>query len=223
MKDELDKKLCDAFPLLYEDRKSSMSETCMCWGFSCNDGWFDIIWNLSENLENEIQNLIDEHPSTKCGRCFCEEKSHDDKFPHACTEIHKLPIRFLSFSSRRVTNSFFKESWASLKFWIKKTATKMSYKLYDLFGLHIKKKCFCTGFKKNYPKASQVKEKFGTLRFYLTKGTDRMYDLIHEAERLSSRTCEECGKPGLYDNKTGWYYTLCEEHWKKEEERSNVS
>jgi hypothetical protein len=41
------------------------------------------------------------------------------------------------------------------------------------------------------PKASQVKEKFGTLRFYMTWRTDAMGDLIkqaeHEVEELRGR------------------------------------
>ncbi len=40
MKEELDKKLVEAFPLLYGDRNAPMQTTCMCWGFP-GDGWFD--------------------------------------------------------------------------------------------------------------------------------------------------------------------------------------
>ena len=35
MKEELDKKLVKAFPLLYGDRSAPMQSTAMCWGFSC--------------------------------------------------------------------------------------------------------------------------------------------------------------------------------------------
>lgn len=48
-----------------------------------------------------------------------------------------------------------------------------------------------------YVFAEQVKEKFGTLRFYLSCATDDMYKLIDEAEWLSQNTCEACGKPGI--------------------------
>jgi hypothetical protein len=41
--------------------------------------------------------------------------------------------------------------------------------------------------------AVQVKEKYGTLRFYMSCETDEICDLIHEAEALSSHTCESCG------------------------------
>lgn len=43
----------------------------------------------------------------------------------------------------------------------------------------------------------QVKEKFGTLRYYCScEGEAAVYTLITEAERQSSTTCEACGTPG---------------------------
>jgi len=55
----------------------------------------------------------------------------------------------------------------------------------------------------------QVKEKFGTLRFYCV-GTEAIHRYIQLAERLSAITCEECGKPGT-PNHSGWIRTLCED------------
>jgi len=136
MKEELDKKLVKAFPLLYGDRNAPMQSTAMCWGFP-GDGWFDIIWDLSSKLEPLIQKFIDENQDTEL-----------------------------------------------------------------------------------YPKAFQVKEKFGGLRFYMTRGSREIYDLISEAEALSLKTCEECGKPGeppLPPNE-GWIHTHCDdchENWNK--------
>jgi hypothetical protein len=62
-------------------------------------------------------------------------------------------------------------------------------------------------------RASQCKEKFGTLRYYMSSSTKEMDDLISKAKELSAHICEECGAPGkLYTN--GWYYTACPEHTK---------
>lgn len=58
------------------------------------------------------------------------------------------------------------------------------------------------------PRASQIKEKFGTLRFYLSHGTDEMFRIADEAERKSATTCENCGKKGRI-RKGGWLRTLC--------------
>jgi len=54
MREDLDKKLCEAFPNLYADRHKPMNETAMCWGFQMSDGWFKIIWALSKKLEAMI-------------------------------------------------------------------------------------------------------------------------------------------------------------------------
>lgn len=44
--------------------------------------------------------------------------------------------------------------------------------------------------------ASQVKEKFGTLRFYYYGGNDETERLTDLAETKSETTCEVCGQPG---------------------------
>jgi len=61
----------------------------------------------------------------------------------------------------------------------------------------------------SYPRASQVKEKFGGLRFYMTSATDEMWDLIDEAEGKSYTICEDCGQPGK-ERPGGWIKTLCD-------------
>lgn len=60
--------------------------------------------------------------------------------------------------------------------------------------------------------AVQVKEKFGTLRFY-HRGVDQ-YSIAVEnaAEALSIMICEVCGAPAKRQQNDGWISTLCEEH-----------
>lgn len=67
-----------------------------------------------------------------------------------------------------------------------------------------------TGFN-DHPAASQVKEKYGSLRFYMTHETERIAKLIEAAEKRSETTCETCGKPGKIRGE-GWLYCACEEH-----------
>ena len=64
--------------------------------------------------------------------------------------------------------------------------------------------------------ASQVKEKFGGLRFYYNGG-DRVVDaLVGFADTMSYRTCETCGSPGKRRG-GGWIYTACDAHTKQED------
>lgn len=57
--------------------------------------------------------------------------------------------------------------------------------------------------------ATQVKEKFGTLRFYVDGGDEEVFRLIDSAEQESATICESCGAPGTLTMK-GWCSTLCE-------------
>lgn len=60
----------------------------------------------------------------------------------------------------------------------------------------------------------QIKEKFGTLRFYYDGGDEHIRGLETMAEAMSSRICEECGCPGesRSTEKNRWVRVLCEKH-----------
>ncbi|MGF6636517.1 hypothetical protein OKW39_003668 [Paraburkholderia sp. MM6662-R1] len=59
--------------------------------------------------------------------------------------------------------------------------------------------------------ATQVKEKFGTLRFYASGHNSAQDGMIELAEMLSARLCELCGNRGrLYRDE--WIRTRCPEH-----------
>lgn len=56
----------------------------------------------------------------------------------------------------------------------------------------------------------QVKEKFGTLRFYIS-GSREAYNIINTYEEKSGTICENCGGLGqVIRNKRDWYRVLCE-------------
>ncbi|HRE16198.1 MAG TPA: hypothetical protein PLW86_03900 [Rhodocyclaceae bacterium] len=123
MKQELDDLLCERYPLIFAKRHDSKRDTCMCWGFSCGDGWFTLIDTLCKRLQFD-------------------------------TDHNDLP---------QVV-------------------------------------------------ATQVKEKFGELRFYIESGTERQFGMIDLAASMSAHLCEECGSPGTLLNNRGYYMTRCAEH-----------
>lgn len=69
----------------------------------------------------------------------------------------------------------------------------------------------------NLPYINDMKEKYGSLSISVygvllnDELGEKMWKLIDECEELSSRTCEECGRPGK-PTQRGWIKTLCEEH-----------
>lgn len=107
-------------------------------GFECGDGWFQLIWNLCEDLEKMDQENFDKLPEEVKAKSLLEQNE----------------IRLC---------------------------------------------------------VDQVKEKFGSLRFYISSGTEEMYDRINKAEEDSTTICETCGKPGKL-RREGWFYTACDDH-----------
>lgn len=177
MKKELDEQLCSEFPLLYADRHADMRSTCLCWGFSCDDGWYSIIYDLSAKLEKIITDLPD------TGYCECGDKK----------ECHV-------------------DGWMSCEAIVENTKWQKPGQVC---------RCVCQSYRPNKVKASQVKEKFGVLRFYMTGYNDEIEQAIEQAKELSATTCEKCGNPGQLRD-TGWLFTLCDECFEKRQQERNL-
>jgi hypothetical protein len=68
----------------------------------------------------------------------------------------------------------------------------------------------------NY-RVHQIKEKFGTLRYYYWPSSDNaspelldaLDAITDDAERTSAMTCERCGEPGVLQRTRYWAKTLC--------------
>jgi hypothetical protein len=205
MKKELDVKLVKDFPNLYADRNASIMNSCMGFGFECDDGWYQIIYDLSEKLEKEIVQFGKQHPEVykRCYRCSCKRENHQYQ-GNRCLSIHKIQTKWY-------VNNYSKKF--RLRFPLK--LQQFVNKVLGLFFYELRS-CHCDRFDPSLPRASQVKEKYGTLRFYMSGGTDKIYEFIDEAERKSAQTCEVCGAHG--DLRVGgWLKTLCDEHATEED------
>ena len=143
MRRELDEKLCEKYPKIFRDRNAPMTQTAMCWGFECSDGWYNII----NTLCFQIQNHIDWKNSQR--EKLLKSNPHDIDIPDEVSQVV----------------------------------------------------------------AVQVKEKFGTLRFYADGGDDKTDGMIRMAEAMSAVTCETCGSPGEMRGRS-WFYTACDFHSK---------
>ena len=56
----------------------------------------------------------------------------------------------------------------------------------------------------------QVKEKFGTLRFYISQREDSLVNRTIAAKEQSATVCQDCGGPGKWFEDGGWVATLCD-------------
>lgn len=71
--------------------------------------------------------------------------------------------------------------------------------------------------RKSIPRAAQIKEKFGGLRFYVEGASKEQHAVIWYTESISNYVCEQCGARGKH-RPSGWVKTLCNKHWKEHQE-----
>lgn len=73
-------------------------------------------------------------------------------------------------------------------------------------------RCFYNGVKLLYSYTIlQIKEKYGSLRWYAYGDTEDTIKIIDKYEDLSAKTCIVCGKDAEYMS-TGWICPFCDEH-----------
>lgn len=66
----------------------------------------------------------------------------------------------------------------------------------------------------------QIKEKFGTLRFYFYPHEDELSNQVIMAERASGSVCSECGAAGKHAiPRTGWIPSICDSCYDARQER----
>jgi hypothetical protein len=87
---------------------------------------------------------------------------------------------------------------------------ELSVKIEKILNENMEKYPSVEGEEDEYNKmyAVQVKEKYGTLRFYMSYETDEISDLIHKYEVISRETCESCGAPAKVRGKH-WLEVKC--------------
>ena len=66
-------------------------------------------------------------------------------------------------------------------------------------------------------RVDQIKEKYGFLRWYDSFSTRRIQDIVSRYEKLSARTCIQCGKPATKLSR-GWIAPWCGECGNDEDE-----
>ena len=186
MKQELDKLLCEKYPKMMVNRNKPMQETCMCWGFECGDGWFNILNQLMGNIQHHID-------------WKDKQREYARKYNEMATQAKAGNFDLFEESMKDTVNLEYKEK-----------------RLAEIVAGDFRK------VPESIPQVTldQVKEKFGTLRFYYTGGDDEISGMVRMAESMSGVTCEECGNPGERRG-SGWIYTACDTHTKPEHLDSN--
>ena len=136
MTDEKEKQLVERFDFLRTS--GDPMKDLMVFGFACNDGWFQTIWDLCEDLDKMNKERMENIPQDEIAKAILDH----------------------------------------------------GYNPYEF-------------------KVVQVKEKFGSLRFYTNGANDKMYKRIREAEDATTEICEDCGQPGEMRH-GGWIKCQCD-------------
>jgi len=175
MKQELDKLLCEKYPKMIVNRNLPMTETCMCWGFECGDGWFNILDQLMGNIQHHID---------------WKEKQREGaiKYNEMATQAKAGNFDLFEETMKALPNDEYKE---------KRLAEIVAGDFRTV--------------PESIPQVTldQVKEKFGTLRFYYSGGDDYIDGMVSLAESMTGVTCESCGNIGE-SRGGGWIHTYCD-------------
>ena len=174
MKQELDKLLCEKYPKMMVNRNKDMKETCMCWGFECGDGWFNIL----NQLMSQIQHHIDWKE---------KQRASAIKYNEMAAQAKAGNFDLFEETMKALPNDEYKE---------KRLAEIVAGDFRPV--------------PESIPQVTldQVKEKFGTLRFYYQGGDDYISGMVSLAESMTAVTCENCGNPGSCRG-GGWVHTYC--------------
>jgi len=181
MSPNLDEALTAKYPKIFRNRYADMRETAMCWGFSHDDGWYNIIDMLCDNIQHHIDYTR-------------RERAKALRYNRALMRSNKDNVEPLInyFRNGREENKWHVE---------------MAYKVFE----DIEPQCKIVPEACPQVIAMQVKEKFGTLRFYYNGGDAVVRGMTSMAESMSAVTCEICGSPGK-SRGGSWITTLCDKH-----------
>jgi hypothetical protein len=187
MRVEFDDELCRKYPKIFVDRNKSMTETCMCWGFECDDGWYHIIDNACALIQSHIDWARKQRANDLKFNRALKKALEGNKEP--LIKYHSYRGKITEWTLKSVEESIAKETYREVRDAIPQVV------------------------------ATQIKEKFGTLRFYYHGGDDIVDGIVRMAEAMSAVTCEVCGDVGK-TNGDGWLSTLCDKHREKRNEQT---
>jgi len=188
MRKELDEALCKKYPKIFRDRTGNMQETAMCWGMEHGDGWHDILDALCASIQ-----------------CHIDNNARTLKW-------HQLYLADREMAARGNWD-FFYGMYKGKEDWLRDNPDWVEARKQEYLGPLPEWRNSI----EEVPQvvAVQVKEKYGTLRFYYNGGDDKIDGMVAMAEIMSARVCETCGSPGKL-RKGGWIRTLCDHHAKEQ-------
>lgn len=217
MNKELSQKLFSNYKFLFQDPETGEIEQLMCFGFECGDGWYNILDSLFSELSDNVLSLTLEKEGLKREiektQIFIEKPLSETQNRKRTVYENQLKQALKRGDEEEAENVrlnilMFDEAMERL---VQTERGRLNDLKKELDNTDIEIELA----KRNAPRVRQVKEKFGTLNVYGFFPENKQ-SAINLAERLSARTCEECGAPGELEINNHYYQTLCPTHSKKD-------
>ena len=82
MKKELQNKLFKKYPKIFRQKDMSERETAMCWGITCGDGWYTLLDELCNSIDNRLRNV--NRNRVEGDKLICEAVQVKEKFGGLC-------------------------------------------------------------------------------------------------------------------------------------------
>lgn len=129
MKKELDELLVKKYPVMFKNRHGDMRTTAMCWGFECDDGWFQVLNSLCAQIENHVNwkrnrraNDLRLNRAVKKGRDaviqhLCKDREPSLWHEERADEIMKIGLTNPTPVVQRVVVDQVKEKFGGLRFY----------------------------------------------------------------------------------------------------------
>lgn len=195
MKTELQKKLFDKYPIIFQDRNKPMTETCMCWGVDTGDGWY----NLIDKLCSELMYISKKHDVIIIADQVKEKYGtlrfyYSVKLGNRWTYHPMLVIKVINDITRRLPYKYF--NWLQHPIW-------KFYNWTRKFENRLDGKVFITEERGHWIR-------HGRKMFAYNGINDIISDVVGKYEDLSEMICEDCGSSAQLKCKYGWYKTICD-------------
>ena len=203
MNEENTKHLFEKYPKIFANKDKSMQESCMHWGFECGDGWFEILDLMCRKIQYHVDNP--QWISTNSAYNRIKGIYNKTLWNHVFSPIGSLFLRGVPRSYLSIEGNKYAKKWKCYNRW---------QRIFMASPPKYRKPPFDPN---RQVVANQVKEKFGTLRFYYSGGDDFVQGVVSMAESMSALTCEACGSMDktVKPNPGSWIAIRCDKCRKK--------
>lgn len=181
MNSELEQRLFKKYKRLFRSQvdSSGIAVAPLVYSIECRDGWFNLIDRLLTSINEHVESSRNQRArDLRYNRALKAAKSGNPNYLY----------NYFQFGMR----SYKIDPWVVDRAHSEMQIGKLKEPSPAVSHVYV----------------TQIKEKFGSLRFYYTGGDEYVSGMVALAESMSNVICEGCGAPGS-KTRSGWIRVLC--------------